>query len=72
MKALNSKQQKELGFLPFRNSNFEFVHWSEEIMLSTKENLIYEFCEVKGVGAPITRVNNYQELKMIIKDVLLY
>ena len=72
MKALNSKQQKELGFLPFRDSNFEFVHWSEEIMLSTKENLIYEFCEVNGVGNPITRVSSYQELKMIIEEILLY
>ena len=67
---VNRKSLEELGFLPFRKSSFEFIHWSEEIMLSTKENLIYEFCEVKGVGNPITRVNNYQELKMIIKDVL--
>ena len=67
---LTTKQQKELGFNPYKNSGYEFVHWSEEIAFNSKDNTVYEFCEVDGIGKSIVKVNNYNELKDLIKNVL--
>lgn len=67
---ITNKQQKELGFNPFNKSEYEFVHWSEEIAFNSKDDTVYEFCEVDGIGKSIVKVKNYDELKDLIKNVL--
>lgn len=68
---LTNKQQKDLGFHPFERNSYELIHWTEEIAFNTKNNTVYEFCEVDGVGKSIVQVNSYTELKDLIENVLM-
>ncbi len=60
---------QKLWFKLYRD-NF-FVHYSEEVVFNSKNNTLYDFCEVEGIGESIVKVKNLEELKEIIDNVLM-